>query len=102
MEKAVLRVLMLVFVVLAGVSLPNGSTMAQQAAPKWKAPIATITVTTAPSRDLREAQRLTIYGHTFLAVSASIPVPYGDLNLRQETGASELGRRIHLAARMAC
>ena len=102
MEKAALRVLMSMVLMLTGLALSNGPAMAQQAAPKWKAPMATITVTTAPFKNLREIQSLTIYGQSYLAVSASVPVPYGDLNLAQETGATELSRRIHLAARMAC
>lgn len=83
------------------VTFPSTPTLAQQAT-NWKSPMATITVTAAPLRNLREIQRLTVQGHKFLAVSASIPVPYGDLNLAQDSGASELGRRIRLAARMAC
>lgn len=94
----------LVAAVLASVAgaLASGSAIAQQAAPAWKAPMPTITVTASPLRDLRELQRLTIQGHKFLAVSASIPVPYGDLNLAQDSGASELTRRVRVAARMAC
>lgn len=64
--------------------------------------MATITVTAAPIGNLREIQRLTVQGNKFLAVSASVPVPYSDLNLTQSAGANELNRRVKLAARMAC
>lgn len=99
-----LRVLTVAVLGCVGLTFAGGQTFAQQATPKWKAPIATITVraTPIPMQTLREIQRLTVQGHKFLAISASIPVPYGDLNLTQESGAAELGRRIRLAARMAC
>ena len=96
------RVLAAAAFAFAGVALAGGPAMAQQASPNWRAPMATITVTAAPLKNLREIQRLTVQGHKFLAVSASIPVPYGDLNLAQDSGANELGRRVRVAARMAC
>jgi UrcA family protein len=106
MEKASLhrkhRILPAAILALAGLAFASAPTTAQQAQPNWRAPMATITVTAAPLKNLREIQRLTVQGYKFLAVSASIPVPYGDLNLSQESGASELGRRVRVAARMAC
>ena len=36
------------------------------------------------------------------AVSATIPVPYDDLNLVREEDATELGRRVQVAARLVC
>jgi len=101
MQKTALRLMSMVLM-LAGLALLDGPATAQQAAPKWKAPMATITVTTAPFKNLRDVERLTIFGQSYLAVSASVPVPYGDLNLAQDSGANELGRRVHLAAQMAC
>ena len=86
-----------------GLALASGPAIAQQAPINWKAPMATITVTAAPTLlNLREIQRLTVFGSKFLMVSASIPVPYSDLNLTPESGATELGRRINVAARIAC
>ena len=35
-------------------------------------------------------------------VTASMPVPYSDLNLAREADAAELGRRIHVAAHLVC
>ena len=40
-------------------------------------------------------------GKAFM-VSASIPVPYSDLDLAKEPGAAELGRRIRVAAHLVC
>jgi len=75
---------------------------AQEKTTTTKTPIATITVTTAPYRNMGEISRMTVQGHKFLVVSASIPVPFSDLDLAQASGADELGRRIRVAARMAC
>jgi len=83
-----------------GLVLAHGPAAAQQTT--RKTPMATITVTAAPYRNIPEISRMTVQGHKFLVISASIPVPYSDLNLAQETGATELGRRIRVAARMAC
>lgn len=40
-------------------------------------------------------------GEAFI-VSASMEVPYNDLNLARDPDADELGRRIHIAARLIC
>lgn len=103
MEKVSLRRKHLVL--LAAILAFGGSARTGDAAsaPSRNAkPMATITVTAAPIGNLREIQRLTVQGNKFLAVSASVPVPYGDLNLSQMAGASELNRRVKVAARMAC
>jgi len=85
-----------------GLALAHGPAAAQEKPADRKAPMATITVTAAPYRNIPEISRMTVQGHKFLVVSASIPVPYSDLDLAQTSGASELGRRIKVAARMAC
>ena len=86
-----------------GLTLASGPAFAAQQAPiNWKAPMATITVTTAPLPNLQELERISIFGSKFLVVSASIPVPYSDLNLTQDAGTAELGRRINMAAHLAC
>ncbi len=103
MEKVSLRrkhlVLLATIFAYAACAVPAAPARAQQKSAK---PMTTITVTAAPIGNLREIQRLTVTGNKFLAVSASIPVPYGDLNLAQATGANELDRRVKVAARMAC
>jgi UrcA family protein len=87
---------------LIGLALAHAPADAQERPASRRAPMATITVTAAPYRNIPEISRMTVQGHKFLVISASIPVPYSDLNLAQETGAAELGRRIKVAARMAC
>lgn len=87
---------------LTGLAVANGPVTAQERPATRKMPMATITVTAAPYRNMGEISRLTVQGHKFLVVSASIPVPYSDLDLAQARGADELGRRIRVAARMAC
>lgn len=102
MEKLLLRrkhLVQLAAVLAFGLALPDGPAQAQSRNSKQ---IATITVTAAPIGNLHELQRLTVQGQKFLAVSASIPVPYGDLNLLQQTGVNEFDRRVKIAARMAC
>jgi UrcA family protein len=37
-----------------------------------------------------------------MMISASLPVPYGDLNLTQTPGVDEFTRRIHVAAQIVC
>ena len=54
----------------------------------------------APKNYLR-ALTASHLGSAFL-VSASIPVPYADLNLATEQDVSELTRRIDVAARLVC
>ena len=85
-----------------GFALPSGPTSAQQTPPSWRPPMPTITVTVTPHRDLRNFRRMIVFGNKYLAVSASIPVPYDDLNLAQDGHATELGRRIRVASRMIC
>jgi UrcA family protein len=52
-------------------------------------------------KDWRMALTASHLGKAFL-VSASIPVPYSDLDLVKEPDAIELGRRIQVAARLVC
>lgn len=75
---------------------------AQQAPPRWNPGVETITVTAmAAAKNLRAVLTGTHFAEAF-AVSASIPVPYADLNLARDADASELDRRIHVAARLVC
>jgi UrcA family protein len=98
--------LMLVAVMLASIGsvLATGPAVAQEASAKWKPGMETITVTAAPAKNskLRGAFSGARLGDVFIAVSASIAVPYSDLNLAQEPGAAELLRRINVAARLVC
>lgn len=104
MEKARLQRTTLAAMMFAvtGFAFATGPATAQEKPAARKAPIATITVTAAPYRNIGEISRMTVQGHKFLVVSASIPVPYSDLDLGKDSGADELGRRVRVAARMAC
>ncbi|HET7085944.1 MAG TPA: UrcA family protein [Rhizomicrobium sp.] len=72
-----------------------------QAGAKWKPGAESIIVSAKPSGNWRIALSGSHLGSAIL-VSASIPVPYSDLNLTKEPDAAELGRRIHVAARLVC
>ena len=76
---------------------------AQQAAPpRWRPAPESITVTAmAAAKNLRAVLTGTNLPQAF-AVSASIPVPYGDLNLTRDADASEFTRRIGVAAQLVC
>jgi len=74
---------------------------AQHATDRWRPRVETIIVRAAPPKNWRLALSASRLGTAFL-VSASIPVPYSDLDLAREPDASELGRRIQVAARLVC
>jgi UrcA family protein len=76
-----------------------GPALAQPAG--WKPRLESIIVRAGAMRDWHMALTASHLGTAFM-VSASIPVPYSDLDLAQEPGATELGRRIQLAARLVC
>jgi UrcA family protein len=74
---------------------------AQQAAPKWR-PIPEMIVVSA--NPIKNWQGLLTGTHfsSALSVSASLSVPYGDLNLTRTPDADELDRRINVAASLVC
>lgn len=78
-----------------------GPAVAQQAPAKWKPSRESITVSAAPTKNYRMVLTGSHLGEA-LVVTASIPVPYSDLNLAKEPDATELGRRIHVAAHLVC
>jgi len=82
-------------------ALANGPVYAQQAPPKWVPTRESITISAAPTRDYRIVFSASRLGEAFI-VSASVPVPYSDLNLTRDPDATELGRRIHVAAHLVC
>ncbi len=92
------HLLMLVALALASIGLP-GPARAQPAG--WKPRLESIIVKAGAMRDWHLALSASRLGTAFM-VSASIPVPYSDLDLGQEPGATELGRRIQVAARLVC
>jgi UrcA family protein len=89
----------------AGALAATGPALAQSAAPatppRWKPSIDSVTVTAMPWKEMRAVLTGTHISEAF-AVSASIPVPYSDLNLVTDPGADELNRRIGVAARLVC
>jgi UrcA family protein len=94
---------MLVAIMLAslGLAIGNGRAVAQQAQPKWSPSRESVTISAAAPKNYRVILSNTHLGQA-IVVTASIPVPYSDLNLAQESGAAELGRRIHVAAHLVC
>jgi UrcA family protein len=102
---------MLVVTLFASIGLANGSavaqqiqtqqTPAQQKPPKWNPSLESVIVSGMIPKNYRVILSNTRLGEAFV-VTASMPVPYSDLNLARETDAAELGRRIHVAAHLIC
>jgi UrcA family protein len=93
--------LMLVALLLVSTGLIVSPAVAQQGRPTWKPRLESIVVSAGPTKNWSLALSASRLGTVFM-VSASIPVPYSDLDLGQEPGATELGRRIQVAARLVC
>ena len=77
----------------------GGTAAMAQEKPRWKPRVESVIVRAGGSRDYHMALTASHLGKAFL-VSASIPVPYSDLDLTKE--ADELGRRIRVAAELVC
>jgi UrcA family protein len=73
----------------------------QQAPPKWNPTLESVIVSAMHSKNYRVILSNTRLGEAFV-VTASMEVPYNDLNLTRSTDADELGRRIHVAAHLVC
>ena len=84
-----------------GLAIANEPALAQQTSPRWKPSVESIIVRAGATKDWRMALTASHLGKAFV-VSASIPVPYSDLDLVKEPDATELGRRIQVAARLVC
>ena len=95
------RHLMLVASMLASTGLVIAPALAQQTPPRWRPSVESIIVRAGAMRDWHMALTASHLGKAFL-VSASIPVPYSDLDLVKQPDATELGRRIQVAARLVC
>ena len=91
--------LMLVALLLASAGLTVSPSLAQPAG--WKPRLESIIVKAGGQQNWHLALSASRLGTAFM-VSASIPVPYSDLDLGQEPGTTELGRRIQVAARLVC
>jgi UrcA family protein len=105
MKKKSLHPLMLAasIFVSTGLTIASEPAFAQQTQARWKPTLESIIVSAAaPNKNWRDFLSGSHLGGKAFVVSASIPVPYSDLDLAKEPGASELDRRIHLAARLVC
>jgi UrcA family protein len=80
---------------------PAQQTSAQQKPPKWNPSLESVIVSGMIPKNYRVILSNTRLGEAFV-VTASMPVPYSDLNLAREADAAELGRRIHVAAHLIC
>lgn len=83
------------------IGFANAPAVAQQTTPKWNPTLESVVVSGKLPKNYRVILSNTRVGEAY-AVTASMPVPYNDLNLAQETDAIELGRRIHVAAHLVC
>jgi UrcA family protein len=79
----------------------SGPALAQDATPKWKPSLEQVIISAKAPRNYRVVLSNSRLGEAFI-VSASMEVPYNDLNLTRDPDADELGRRIHVAARLIC
>ena len=94
--------LVLVAVVLASAAITSLPATAQtRSTARWAPRIESITVKAGAMKNWRAALTASHLGKAF-AVSASMPVPYADLDLVKSEDADELGRRVQVAARLVC
>ena len=84
-----------------GLAITARPALGQQTATKWVPTREAIIVRAAPTKNWRVVLTASHLGEAFI-VSASMPVPYSDLNLAREPDAAEFGRRIHVAAHLVC
>lgn len=75
--------------------------LAQEAGAKWRPRVESIVVRAGAPKHWREALSASHLGQAF-AVSASIPVPYSDLDLAKDADATEMSRRVRVAADLVC
>jgi UrcA family protein len=92
---------MLVVIMLASTAWTSAPAIAQQTPERWKPRVESIIVRAGATKDWRIALTASHLGKA-LMVSASIPVPYSDLDLAKAPDATEMGRRIQVAARLVC
>lgn len=93
--------LMLAASLLAFTGWATQPALAQQATPRWKPGIESVVVRAGAMKNWMAALTASHLGKAFM-VSASIPVPYSDLDLGKETDATEFGRRIQVASQLVC
>jgi UrcA family protein len=92
---------LVVAALMAGAGLTASPASAQEP-PKWTPGLESVIISAKrPERNYRLVLSNSRIGEAFF-VSASLDVPYSDLNLVREPDANELDRRIHVAARLVC
>ena len=74
---------------------------AQQTPPRWNPRLESVIVSALHQKNYRVILSNTRLGEAFV-VTASMAVPYNDLNLVRQADADEFGRRIHVAAHLVC
>lgn len=85
----------------AGALIAGGPAQAQDA-PKWTPKLESVIIAAKrPERNYRMVLSSSRLGEAYF-ISASIDVPFSDLNLARDPDADELGRRVHAAARVIC
>ena len=84
-----------------GLAIISGPAFGQQTAARWVPTRESITVRAAPTKNWRVVLTASHLGEAFI-VSASMPVPYSDLDLAKQPDAAEFDRRIHVAAHLVC
>ena len=93
--------LVLMVLVLASAGLTALPASAQRSTARWSPRVESIVVKAGAMKNWRAALSASHLGRAF-AVSASMPVPYADLDLVKDDDATELGRRVQVAARLVC
>ena len=101
MTSLIQKHLVLVVLVFASIGAATLPASAQRSTPRWSPRIESITVKAGALKNWRAALTASHLGKAF-AVSATMPVPYGDLDLIKDDDATELGRRVQVAARLVC
>jgi UrcA family protein len=81
--------------------LASAPAQAQSSTARWKPRTESIVVRAGASRNWMAALSASRLGKA-LMISASMPVPYSDLNLVNQPDVDELTRRIQVAARLIC
>ena len=99
--KTLHQLLLAAIIVPTALASASGPALAQQATPKWNPTLEQVIISAKASRNYRVVLTNSRLGEAFI-VSASMEVPYNDLNLARDPDADELGRRIHVAAHLIC
>jgi UrcA family protein len=95
------QLLLATIVVPTVLAAAHAPALAQQTTARWNPTLEQVIISAKASRNYRVVLTNSRLGEAFI-VSASMEVPYSDLNLTRDPDADELGRRIHVAAHLIC